>query len=290
MVKVITTVAAWPEAIVAMKNRLDIHLKEPFEFIVFIDTPTTPGPYNLWDPELREKAIKVAGERANKVYQVPEVLHKNRGIQFPGTREKSKNNANTRAADTLQYAWNQEISKSDQPVLILDNDMFPIGDFSVTEKLGNAPVAGIFSQSPSRDLSRVIPWIWSGLLFLNVPKMKNKQLWSFNCGKIDGIPVDVSGQTYYWLESMKLLGIEPVWLSHFPSLTWTLPDSKTSIDPGLISFLNQDDRNRGGKLYCELYDETFLHFRAGSNWKKESSEIVIGRNTEFLHALNRVDS
>jgi hypothetical protein len=290
MVKVITTVAAWPEAIVAMKNRLDLHLKEPFEFVVLIDTPTTPGPYNLWDPKLREKAIKIAEDTADRIHQVPEILHKNRSIQFPGTREKTKNNANTRAADTLQYAWNQEIFKSDQPVLILDNDMFPIADFRVSETLVNAPAAGIFSQSPSRDLSRTIPWIWSGLLFLDVPNMKNKQLWSFNCGKIDGIPVDVSGQTYHWLQSMKLLGVEPKWLPHFSSLNWTLPDSKTLTDRALISFLRNDDRNQGEKLYCELYDETFLHFRAGSNWNKESSEIVIRRNTEFLHALNRVNS
>ena len=29
------------------------------------------------------------------------------------------------------------------------------------------------------------------------------------------------------------------------------------------------DGGDGGKFYCEIYDDVFLHYRAGGNWNKE---------------------
>lgn len=285
MIRIVTTVAAWPAAILAMRSKIKRHLKEEFELVVFIDTPSSPGPYNLWDSQLREKAIELVASVADRYYVVPEELHKHRGARFPGIKVKSANSANNRAADTLQYAWDEEISKSEYPVLLLDNDMFPIHDFSVMDILGVSSVAGILTQSQSPDLSVSIPWIWSGLLFLNVPRMKNKELWSFACGKVKGVPVDVAGHTHYWLESMMLQGLSPKWLTHHASLNWTLRGSPISFGNEMEAFLQADDRNQGDALYCELYHNTFLHFRAGSNWKKESAEVVSKRNCEFLRAL-----
>lgn len=283
--KVITTVAAWPEALPVMKELLKRHLSESFEFIIFVDTPTKPGPYNLWDKELRSKAYKTAVDLGDRAYLVPEEIHKDRGILFPSTIEKSGKNANTRAADTLQYAWCQEIQNSKMPVFIIDNDMFPVRDFSVKEILADSVLAGVYSQSPSKDFSKIIPWIWAGLLFLDPLRMNHKELWSFDCGRVDGVPVDVSGQTYHWLHSALQEGIEPKWINHLSSLQWTIDDLPISLPEEIINFMQQDDRNVDNKFYCELYQETFLHFRAGSNWNRESAEKVRERNDKFLKAV-----
>jgi hypothetical protein len=37
----------------------------------------------------------------------------------------------------------------------------------------------------------------------------------------------------------------------------------------LISFLQNDIRNVNDKFFCEIYDDVFLHYRAGGNWRKE---------------------
>jgi hypothetical protein len=284
-IKVITTVAAWPEALPVMKELLKRHLNEPFEFIVFVDTPAKPGPYNLWDKELRRKAYETAEDLADRAYLVPEEIHKDRRILFPYTIEKSGKNANTRAADTLQYAWCQEIQSSNVPVFVIDNDMFPVRDFSVKEILAGSVLAGVYSQSPSKNLAKIIPWIWAGLLFLDPSRMEHKEKWSFDCGRVDGVPVDVSGQTYHWLQAALLEGIEPNWINHLSSLQWALDELPISLPKEITSFMQQDDRNIDNKLYCELYRETFLHFRAGSNWNRETAEKVSYRNDKFLKAV-----
>jgi hypothetical protein len=284
-VKVVTTVAAWPDALPAMRILLDTHLKEEFEFIAVVDTPTKPGPYNLWDPSLREKSIKVAETACDSFLVVPESVHVNRRIQFPGTSEPKGKNANTRAADTLQFVWNQVIRESSSPVLILDNDMFPVKDFSVLETIGSGMLAGIYSTSPSKDGSILIPWIWSGLLFLDPQNMPNKELWSFDCGRVDNIPVDVSGQTHNWLKHVVSKGINPKWLSHHSSLKWNMQDVKVPLPKSIIDFMESDDRNQNSNFYCELYNDTFIHFRAGSNWNRERAEIVSARNNKFLSAI-----
>lgn len=284
-IKVITTVAAWPEALPVMKELLKRHLNESFEFIVFVDTPAKPGPYNLWDKELRRKAYKTAEDLADRAYLVPEEIHKDRRILFPYTIEKSGKNANTRAADTLQYAWCQEIQNSNVPVFVIDNDMFPVRDFSVKEILAGSVLAGVYSQSPSKNLAKIIPWIWAGLLFLDPSSMEHKEKWSFDCGRVDGVPVDVSGQTYHWLQAALLEGIEPNWINHLSSLQWALDELPISLPKEITSFMQQDDRNIDNKLYCELYRETFLHFRAGSNWNRETAEKVSYRNNKFLKAV-----
>ena len=284
-VKVITTVAAWPDALPTMKILLDRHLKEDFEFIAVIDTPSKRGPYNLWDETLREQAVQVAQKVCDSYLVVPEIIHQNRRIQFPQTSEPKGKNANTRAADTLQYAWNQLIKDSSTPVLILDSDMFPVKDFSILEKLHSNVLAGVYSTSPSKDGSVLIPWIWSGLLFVNPAKMPAKEIWSFDCGRINKVPVDVSGQTYYWLKSAESLGIKLEWLQHYSSLRWNMIDIELKLPRDIVSFMESDDRNVNNSFYCELYDETFIHFRAGSNWRRESAQIVNKRNKEFLSSI-----
>lgn len=284
-VKVITTVAAWPDALPAMRILLDTHLKEKFEFIAVVDTPTKPGPYNLWDSSLREKSIKVAEAACDSILVVPESVHINRRIQFPNTSEPKGKNANTRAADTLQFVWNQVIRESTSPVLILDNDMFPVKDFSVLETIGSGILAGIYSTSPSKDGSILIPWIWSGLLFLDPKNMPNKELWSFDCGRVDNIPVDVSGQTHNWLKHVVSKGINLKWLPHHSSLKWNMQDVRVLLPKSIIDFMESDDRNQNSNFYCELYNDTFIHFRAGSNWNRERAEIVSARNNKFLAAI-----
>ncbi len=285
-IKVITTVAAWPEALPIMKKLLERHIAEQFQFIIFVDTPEKPGPYNLWDKNLRNKAVRVAQALADKVYLVPEEIHNRRTILFPNTLEKSGTNANTRAADTLQYAWCQEIENSKTPVFVIDNDMFPVKDFSVREILDGSVLAGVHSQSPSKDSKKIIPWIWAGLLFLNPKEMRHREIWSFDCGRVDGVPVDVSGQTYHWLQKAHAEGIQPNWIKHLPSLQWSLSDLPISLPKIMTDFMQSDDRNKENKFFCELYAQTFLHFRAGSNWNRETAEKVNVRNNNFLKAVS----
>ena len=37
----------------------------------------------------------------------------------------------------------------------------------------------------------------------------------------------------------------------------------------LIHFIKTDPRNQNDKFFCEIYDNKFLHYRAGGNWEKK---------------------
>lgn len=283
-VRIITTVAAWPEALEITRKSLNKHLKEDFELFAFIDTPSEPCAFNLWDPKLREKASHIASEWCDKVYVVPTEVHEDRRRQFPGTKEKIAHNANTRAADTLQYAWNTAIKDFEGKILLLDSDMFPVADFTVSEYLTQNDISAIQVTSWSRNHKHSVPWIWSGLLFLNPARMNNKEIWSFDCGKVNKVNVDVSGQTNVWMNhGQNLTTIN--WMKHLPSLTWATDMLEIEISKALSDFLSEDDRNIDGKNFCEIYDQKFLHFRAGSNWRLEEPEVVITRNQKFREVM-----
>jgi len=68
---------------------------------------------------------------------------------------------------------------------------------------------------------------------------------------------------------------------------WELSDFQGSLPIGIRDYLCQDTRNEGAKVYAEIYDNSFLHFRAGSNWKEEAPELVKMRHQEFIQACSK---
>ena len=53
----------------------------------------------------------------------------------------------------------------------------------------------------------------------------------------------------------------------------------------LQNFLVSDLRNKNGKIYCEIYDNTFLHYCGGSNWRQEGKEIHRYLTNKLKHTL-----
>jgi hypothetical protein len=288
-IKVLTTVASWPEALGLQRMALSKYLAEEFELIGIIDTPTKPGPYNLWDINLRGNAIKIAKEVCDRTIVVPEEIHFNRSKLFRETKEPSGSNANLRAADSLQFAYNNEILENSEKIIILDNDMFPISNFSWEQEMQEKFCKCVVHQSKGKFTKRSIDYLWSGLMFLDASTMPYKNEWSFDCGKVKGIRVDVSGQTYHWYKKIKENGLESGFqdIIHLQSLQWSASDLTSAFSGELIEFINNDDRNINSNYYTEFYNNSFIHFRAGSNWNKESALIVKNRINNFTSSLTR---
>jgi hypothetical protein len=132
-----------------------------------------------------------------------------------------------------------------------------------------------------------ISHLWGGLMFIDAVKIPFKQIWSFDCGKINGVKVDVSGNTYHWLNKVKEQGLESKFqtIKHLPSLQWNYSDLTNIFSGDIKKFIVEDERNIDNNYYTEFYDETFLHFRAGSNWKKEPARVVKSRIDKFSDCL-----
>ncbi len=288
-IKVITTVASWPEALELQKLSLLKYMQEPFELIGVIDTPTKAGPYNLWDPNLRTKAIIIAEKICERIIVIPEKIHLDRSQIFKSTKEKSGTNANLRASDSLQYAFNHEILNNQSKVLILDNDMFPISGFSWEEKMKGKFCRSVIHTSQSKYRKRKISYLWSGLMFIDSVKIPFKEIWSFDCGKINGVRVDVSGNTYFWLEKVKQNNLESQFekINHYPSLQWNNSNFTNIFSKAIRRYIEDDDRNINNNYYTEFYDDVFLHFRAGSNWNKEPATKVKKRIKDFTNSFKQ---
>ena len=281
-------IASWPEALELQKMALSKYLYEPYELIAVIDTSEKPGPFNLWDSSLRKKAIDIAQNICDRVIVVPDELHSNRSKIFPKTKELSGDIANLRAAVTLQYAFNSEILYDSNKILIIDNDMFPITYFSWEDKMQENFCRSMVYDSMSKYRKKSITHLWGGLMFINAAQIPFKDIWSFDCGKINGVKVDVTGNTHYWLQKIKENGLESKLqrINHLSSLRWGYSDLTDVFSDILKEFIVNDNRNLNSKFYTEFYDGVFLHFRAGSNWKKESGQVVKNRFIKFSDCLS----
>lgn len=282
------SIAAWPEALELHRKLLDKYIgKGNYKLVAYIDTPTGESAFNLWNSNLRSKAIEISNKWAHETMVVPPEIHENRRVYFPKTKELTARNANLRAADTLQHIFNIEIKDQRGQVLLLDNDMFLTNYLRLPEYNLFPHIKAVKQISRSRFLRREVEYLWSGLLFFNLEKIRFLDEWSFDCGKVRGVPVDVSGQTNYWLEKYKELELVEniTFIEHLPSLTWDEKDMPKRFGNSIREFISKDNRNFADKFYIEIYDSNFLHFRAGSNWNRENPEIVKARNLLFITAM-----
>ena len=64
-------------------------------------------------------------------------------------------------------------------------------------------------------------------------------------------------------------------IKHLWSCSWDKSELPKNLQDRnkLINFLENDIRNKEGKYFCEIYDNVFLHYRAGGNWLKEGMHI-----------------
>ena len=71
------------------------------------------------------------------------------------------------------------------------------------------------------------------------------------------------------------------------SCTWNeseIPDNlKNNLK--LINFITNDPRNQNGKFFCEIYENKFLHYRAGGNWENRCMDFHINLSTKLKECL-----
>jgi hypothetical protein len=302
-VDIYTTVSSWPEALVYQRKMLNIFCMEQFNFIALVDTSPNPNPWNLWDSNLRSRAIEIANEYCDEVIAFPEELHRSRQELFPKTQRRVARYSNERVADALQFIYKYFITPSGRPSLIIDSDMFPIKPFEVTTKMKDFVLRGVLqtrrfsdtfqwknihSYVDVRALGRQVNYFWNGYLQLNASQMPFAKDFSFDCGTLNGLRVDTGGASHIWyskmIEAKREFQIDLV--ASLSSLGHELSEFEASIPKRMQNYIMEDDRNVDGKVYCELYDGSFLHFRSGSNWREEPVATVLRRQSNFLKACS----
>ncbi len=158
-----------------------------------------------------------------------------------------------------------------------------IADFNINTYL-NYDCAVVLQQRNNLN------YFWPGLFYLNFKDLKNAELLNWN----KGYGGDTGSMMSDWFALQTANTIVPktddlrwaakdktfhqdniYYIRHLWSCSWNeneLPENFKNHTE-LIKFLKEDVRNVDDKFYCEIYDNVFLHYRAGGNWNEEGMTL-----------------
>ncbi len=254
MIKVITSVVNNPVFIQIQYYTLKKYMKCDYEFIVFNDAKSFPDYSNGGDITIKKMIEETCKKLDIKC------------INIPNNHHIKELDASVRTADSMNFILNIQKNFPNK-YLLLDSDMFLFDYFDLCdyEKYDCAIVLQYRDNSKS--------YFWNGLYYFDFNKMKNKDLLNWNC--IPGS--DTGGMMYKWLLSQSKNNNNICIIKQLCSVDWDesqIPENLKDNER-LIHFIKTDPRNQNGKFYCEIYDNKFLHYRAGGNWEKRNMKLHV---------------
>ena len=267
--KIITAVVNNPIFIEIQYYTLKKYFQGEYQFIVFNDAKDFPDYTNGNDITIKTEIQDVCAKF--------DILC----INIPNKHHKQNNGASSRCADSMNYILEYQKNNQDK-YLLLDSDMFLIDYFDIN-KYSNYHSAIVLQ---SRNQYK-INYFWNGIYYFDLTKMKNLELLNWNCCT----NCDVGGMMQKWLAKQMVNTPMPntdeirwldkefhtnniYFIKHLWSCSWDINEIPKNLETNtkLIEFLKNDIRNENNKFFCEIYDNVFLHYRAGGNWRGEGLE------------------
>jgi len=253
--KIITSVVNNPTFIEIQHYTFHKYFKGEFEFIVFNDAKEFSDYTNSGDLTIK-----------NKIYNICKKLNI-KCINIPNNHHKKLNKMTDRHADIFNnYVLKYQKNNPDK-YLLIDSDMFLIDYFDI--KKYEKYDCGIVLQKREND-----KYFWPGLCYMNFNIIQNIHLLNWDCVHLP-ISLDSGGMMKHWLQLQVKKPDTIYYIKHLWSCSWdeiNLPKNIAQQNQ-VINFLKTDPRNKNNKFFCEIYDDVFLHYRAGGNWMKEGMTL-----------------
>ena len=268
--KIITSVVNNPIFIEIQYYTLKKYFQGEYEFIVFNDAKDFPDFTNYNDITIKQQIQDICSKLNITCINIPNENHRENMC------------AAKRCADSMNYILEYQKNNPDK-YLLLDSDMFLVDYFDVN-KYSQYDCAIVLQ---SRNQYK-INYFWNGIYYFDMIKMKNKEVLNWNCCEY----CDVGGMMQEWLaKQMGNISIPNTddirWLDkefhkndiyfikHLWSCSWDINELPVSLQDNvkLIDFLKNDVRNENNKFFCEIYDNVFLHYRCGGNWRGEGLDL-----------------
>ena len=249
--KIVTAVVNNPVFIQIQYYTLQKYMKCDYEFIVFNDTKSFPDYSNGGDI-----SIKQTIEQLCRTLNI-------QCINIPNQHHIRQQDASVRTADSMNFILEYQKSNPDK-YLLIDSDMFLVDYFDLTD-YEKYDCAVVFQSR----FENKIKYFWNGLYYFNIHKMTNLQLLNWNCFPSS----DTGGMMQIWLLTQENTNICNI--NQLSSLSYdeTAIPKNIQTNAKLIDFIKSDPRNQNDKFFCEIYDNKFLHYRAGGNWEKRNMSI-----------------
>jgi hypothetical protein len=267
--KIITAVVNNPGFIEIQFHTLKKYFKGDYEFIVFNDAKHFPDFSNFGNTKIKTQIEETCAKLNIQC------------INIPNEKHKTNMCAATRCADSMNYILRYQLQNPDK-YLLLDSDMFLIDYFDI-DKYSRYDCAVVL-QSRNNGATN---YFWNGIYYFDMTRMKNLHFLDWNCCP----GCDVGGMMQKWLITQmagrqmpntdeirwtdKIFHTESIYfIKHLWSCSWNKNELPKNItNPRLVEYLENDIRNVDGKFFCEIYDNVFLHYRAGGNWMKQNPQM-----------------
>lgn len=254
--KIITAVVNNPTFIEIQYHTLKKYFQGEYEFIVFNDAKGFPDFTNGNDITIKPQIQYICSKLNIKC------------INIPNNNHRTNFDAAVRCADSMNYILQYQKNYPDK-YLLLDSDMFLIDYFDINKY--SQYHCAIVLQSRKQN---TIQYFWNGIYYFDTTKMQNLELLNWNCCK----DCDVGGMMQEWLKKQMIntdVSKKIYFMKHLSSFSWDINELPTNLKNNnkLINFFYNDLRNVNGKFFCEIYDDVFLHYRAGGNWRKEGLDL-----------------
>jgi hypothetical protein len=163
--------------------------------------------------------------------------------------------------------------------LMLDSDMFPVATVPLEKYRSGAAGAWALQTRPGAR------YVWPNLFFVDMRRVPFADQLAFDVQH----GTDTGGAAATWLSNVEAGGHGIYWFPYLSSCTWGAAEMPASIvwrREALLEFCEADVRNAiGDRYWCEIYDDVFFHYRAGSNWNGEGAAVHRGNMKRLMERL-----
>lgn len=252
-----------PDFIKIQHDTLEEFLLDDYKFIVFNDAK---------DPKLEKQIEDMCAQLNIQCIRIPQEIHSR--PYLPRLAREDRQHPSVRNCNVVQYSLNTVGFDHDDIVILLDSDMFLVKPFSAREFMQGYSLAGL------NQCKGHVEYLWIGLVFLDMKNLPNKNTLTFNCGEVDGYAVDAGGHSHNYMK--KNPGALVRYIHHQYSGRLRCPACESTHQPRCahntaklkeIGFEPHEINLFESDSNLEfLHNNTFLHYRSGSNWDHKSAQ------------------
>ncbi|HBJ73412.1 MAG TPA: hypothetical protein DDY88_06865, partial [Actinobacteria bacterium] len=105
---------------------------------------------------------------------------------------------------------------------------------------------------------------------------------SWDCATVDGIALDTGGAMTPWLQANVTAARQ---IAGLHSGKWNWASAEVQLPGSLHAFLEFDASHNDGVQFAELFEGSFLHLRAGSNWEQAKRSTFQERMNLFTSGI-----
>lgn len=222
----------------------------------------------------------VATHSGARYLRFPQWLHFARWRLYPGRTRRWSPNASPRTADALQFGLHglpDDVTR----LAILDSDMIPIRRIELDATLADSAV-WILPQERTGPRGPIV-YPWPGIFFCDLARTAPISRMNWDCTEADGVALDTGGAMRSWLGSQPFTEV-----TGLHSGRWRWRTDAPSLPTALHAFLDIDAEQNGGTQYCELFLDSLLHMRAGSNWNGMDPTRFERRRSAFIDGIRQL--